>query len=628
MPLDFVSFNDGPFPMVPGPVSLDVARTNLRNLGTKMSTSGASTIIIGPPGDFYIAQGSQGAAPQSIVLTKACNVICLPGCRIIRQAGFDSAQGGVLEVPANVAGFRWIGGTFVGTPKAVVVDGISYDKYPPGQVIRLEGDDAVLEDVTIDGYSGIAVMVAGDRVRVVNLTIRNPQDEIPDPDSSKPPQVVANGAGIRVKRGTGFLGIGGDITSGGDAAIQFSGDNEFASDLRGNLIADGLFRGVACTSKGGGRLMLVGTTSPPIRDVRFVGITGTCGGKGDCIRIQNRNPGTAPIPKKTISNVVFRDIVVTNGDPSSYAVAIENELTETALSGSRTGDDIAISGIVFANLSITTTSPSDIGFATFAVGATALRPIRDVTWRAGGIASAANSTVAAISLSQLDGGMFAGLTIDAGGAPAAVACGDQVTPGSPSQCTGVVVLDSTVRGFRVNGVRLTAAADCGMVGGALAQATGPNATGLRMAATASRCFADGIDVRAVPASPPVIAGGAVPRVRDLFRDPAAGKLPAIVPPVGAGPAQAVTTSGGTIAGRAGQVSVTPAGGASLTAVTGGTPGDLLIVCKATGTAALTVQDGTGLALHGDCPLDKADDVLALVGVAAGSWAELSRSDNT
>jgi hypothetical protein len=69
--------------------------------------------------------------------------------------------------------------------------------------------------------------------------------------------------------------------------------------------------------------MLVGSTNPAIRDVRFVGITGRVTGDGDCIRIQNRpRPGTNT--NKPIARVVFRDIAVGHADTEAYAVAIEN----------------------------------------------------------------------------------------------------------------------------------------------------------------------------------------------------------------------------------------------------------------------------------------------------------------
>ena len=253
--IEFFTFQDAQ--MVAGSFDEGIARSNRALLQTAIAGNPGRRIVVGLPGDYYIAKIVPG---DTIPLVSNSIVWCLPGCRIIRKKEtFDSGKVGVISAVRDADGnpitnARWIGGTFVGEAAGGI--------YPEGEVFHIEGNDILIEDVTIEGFNGIAMMIAGDRVRVVNPTIRQAQT---DP---------ANGAGIRVKRGTGFRCYGGDIASGGDAAIQFSGDDQFNVGVDPKTdITDGLFQGVHCSSEEG-RLILVGSTYPRIDNVRFVGITG------------------------------------------------------------------------------------------------------------------------------------------------------------------------------------------------------------------------------------------------------------------------------------------------------------------------------------------------------------------
>lgn len=140
----------------------------------------------------------------------------MPGCKIQRAQNFDSknvgvVRGGTSEFP--ITNVRWIGGDFVGT--------LNEGEYPPGHVFHVAGNDLWFENITIDGFGventatdknrgGIAMALWGNRIRVINPTIRNPYP--------------ANGAGIRVFGGTNFRCYGGSVDAGGDGALQFSGD--------------------------------------------------------------------------------------------------------------------------------------------------------------------------------------------------------------------------------------------------------------------------------------------------------------------------------------------------------------------------------------------------------------------
>ena len=103
-----------------------------------------------------------------------------------------------------------------------------------GVIVALYGDDVVLQDVTIDTYSGgQAVMYAGDRGRMTRITIRGSAAE-------------TGTGGIRVVGGTDFLGTDCHVESGDDC-LQFVpiGNPEAEPTLYNQSISRGSF--VGCT---------------------------------------------------------------------------------------------------------------------------------------------------------------------------------------------------------------------------------------------------------------------------------------------------------------------------------------------------------------------------------------------
>ena len=629
--IEFFTFTDAS--MVAGPYDEATAENNRLQLQRAIAANAGQRIVVGLPGNYYIAQTAEG---DTIPLVDNAIVWCLPGCRIIRKHdSFDSGKVGVVRagsVNGNnpVSNARWIGGTFVGE----AADGV----FPEGEVFHIEGDDILIEDVTIEGYNGIGMMIAGDRVRVVNPTIRKPQPAVPggrgDDDDTE-----GNGAGIRVKRGTGFRCYGGDVTSGGDAAIQFSANDDFASDVRGDLISDGLYQGVRCASADG-RLILVGSSSSPIHDVRFVGITGAVTGGGECIRIQNnvgiRNGVRQKRRPNPISRVVLRDIAVSGGTVHATGFAIENKITAADIlpgfSIDPSGDNVAVSDILVENLTVT--GPRNAALKVEAALPPSYRPVRNLTWRGGGVFDPqATGDVPMLDIKALAGGLFAGLRIESGNAAVAIGVGD---PSGMSAgdvpCSDIVFADVAITGVGAGntGVRFDAAANCGFVRGRVAEAAGAQAVGIRMSTNSRRCFVEGTDLSGLTEANTVqLSPGTAPRVRDL-----PGSDLTVVPPLGTGPAEDVPMTSHAIDGRAGFLRVQTGTGTTepvaLTAIDGGRPGDLLVVARssAVGSRPVKVRDVTGLALAGDRTLDTGDDLLTLVNVGTGSWAELARSDTS
>ncbi len=276
--LEIVSFDE--IGMINGLVTPAEAIKNMDLLVAAIGFRAGQRIIIGPAKSYTI---STSATNKAIQLASNAIVKCMPGCTITWD--FPSKVGdtdsGILSAAAGVENASWTGGTFQSIPMETTVGGTVYKLYPAGSVVRVYGNNILIEDVTIDGYNGIAMAVGGDYARIINPAIRNPQGYVPAGVFGSD-AIDANGAGIRVFQGKGFRCYGGSIDSGGDAALQFSGDKSAS-----RAIEDGLYQGVRCTSTDG-RLMLVGSTNPEISNVRFIGITGKATGDGDCIRVQNR----------------------------------------------------------------------------------------------------------------------------------------------------------------------------------------------------------------------------------------------------------------------------------------------------------------------------------------------------
>ena len=637
----FLTFAD--FAMVPGDSSPSIAAQNLKNLNTGIRLNPGS-IIYGLSGTYHLAQDLSASPPSTrINVVSGSSVVCFPSC-VIAWA-FDTKVGnddkGLLVAAADVQNARWRGGTFQNIPQVhpAPPPDPPYKLYNLGSVIRVLGSDILIEDVTIDGYNGIAMMIAGDRVRVLNPTIRNPQGYV-RAGIFPVGEIVPNGAGIRVKRGTGFRCYGGDIATGGDAAIQFSGDSEFVAPDVDTDITDGLFQAVHCSSKEG-RLILVGSTYPRIDNVRFVGITGEVSGGGGCIRIQNnvatqtdKNDIVTEKPRKPnpISRVVLRDIAVSGGSSEAIGFAIENKLKGSNSLEPITEDNIAISDVTVENLRIV--RPTDVALKVTAAAPASYRSVRNVTWRGGGVFDPqATGDVPMLDIKALAGGLFAGLRIESGNAAVAIGVGDpDLVSAGDVPCSDIVFADVAITGVGAGntGVRFDAAANCGFVRGRVAEAAGAQAVGVRMSTNSRRCFVEGTDLSALTGANTVqLSPGTSPRVRDLH-----GSGLTVVPPLGTGPAEDKAMGAHAIDGRAGFLRAQTGTGTTepvaLTAIDGGRLGDLLVVARnaAVGSRPVKVRDVTGLALAGDCTLDTGDDLLTLVNVGTGSWVELARSDTS
>jgi hypothetical protein len=612
--------------------SADFGQVNLTTINAFLANFGSQTeVLVGDSGTFYIASSS---GRTSINLPSNAVVQCLPGCTI--KWTVDSGITAAIRVAEGVRNVWWSGGTFAGEAEVKTVGGVTHRLYPANFVFDIRGDDVRLEDMTVDGYNGIAFRVLGDRVRVINPTVRNPQAAIPAGVFQDDP-VPANGAGIRMMAGDGFRCYGGDIRAGGDGAIQFSSD--IASQ---SAITNGLYRGVDCASVTG-RLILVDTTMDEVRDVRFIGITGHKPGP-NCMLIENRDrplrPATRPVRRVVLRDAVFsHDEAATMEARENPVIAIANEYVR-AVRPTPADDVFAVSDILFDNVAIA--SRSWLPFVAAAPTELDLDPIRTVVWRGGSIVVRDGADPAAgFCVTRLDGGLFQGLRI-AGGAPGATLLCGQARPGTNqarARCANVTFVDVAIRNLRAGarGLLFGRAVNCGFVRGSVSAAapeggTPVAAVAVRLEEDADRCFVEGVDLSRVGGTAKVQPTSATRRrQRDLF-----GWGRTVIPPAGLGPQVAAPmTAGGpdahTIPGRSGVVGVRASGGSppvALVTVSGGAPGDVLVVSldRGVGAPAVNARDGTGnLRLAGGFVIGTPGDLLTLVGTGAGNWAELARS---
>lgn len=152
MPVRIRTFAD--IGLAPGPVTEALAQTNLIRLNAALQDGDDELdILLGLSGIYYIA--SSGSL-TSIVLASNSVVRCLPGCTIKWKIGSGITP--TLLVPSSVSNGSWTGGTFSGEPDS---NGV----YPVNHVLDIRGDDILLDDITVDGFSGIAFRVLGNRVR-------------------------------------------------------------------------------------------------------------------------------------------------------------------------------------------------------------------------------------------------------------------------------------------------------------------------------------------------------------------------------------------------------------------------------------------------------------------------------
>ncbi len=452
-------------------------------------------------------------------------------------------------------------------------------------------------DTMTQKKGGIAIAVSGDRIHIVNSTVINPFPE--------------NGAGIRMFGGTGFRCRGGSVDSGGEAALQFS-TGRFGG-VPSIAITDGAISCTRCSSQDG-RMMLVGTSDTAIRDVRFIGISGSTNGDGECIRVQNiaDNGGAGG----AIADVAFRDVAVSHGSVAARAVSIRNDFDDPAK---------RIARLRFENFTIGT--PSDIAFAVYSdtiVAVTSSGPIQDISWRGGGIVDPRGQVAPAISIERLTGGIFEGLRLSAGNAQPAVVLGDTIAPIGNPDCRNVVFEDVAIADVRNGkiGAVVDKASSCTWVRGMISQKSPEQATAFVLTGNARNVSVAGADLSGI-ATAFVVDPAATYRLGHNYGDTRRTAI-------GFGAATSLPVSGMATNAPLSSYAALTGGATAVKSVVGGRPGDLIVMGTASTSPPVTVKDnaaGGNLQLDGDFLPDSTQDAILLMNTGDAKWAELSRSGN-
>lgn len=499
--------------------------------------------VYGLPGKYRIAKSS---IANSVILLTDCHVICLPGCAIKR--GFSNGTAGIITAD-NVQNIVWDGGRVEwydagsGLPDGAVL------KIFSGTTLR--STDIVIKNLTIKGYrADSAIGINGDRITLINPTIIDPDDE--------------NSNGIRVGSGTGFRCYGGFVASGGDAALQFS------STPSNGDITDGYYIGTRASSVGG-RLLLVGTQFGSIRQVGFIGCSGTCTGDANLMQIQNLTTS------QVVSGVLVRNCALSRPDDTAVdkvGIIVENRSAATG----------ALSHVSFDNLVVDYPGGTALHlFTTPTAAVPSPDPVRAFAWRGGRIAHV-DAGGRAITVDRVEGALFARLAIS--GAT------DQqlILVGATAPAANVVFEDVSLAAVAAGkvGVVFDLATACGWRRGAIAGAA--SATAARLTANSRGCFVTGANLGAIGADPKVMVAAAVPAaplVRDNFGSTQRTPLTLggfVRTPLGAQAITAVSAQAGVDPGT---------GGTSLRTVNGGAEGDLLVVSPWSASAHVQLKDGTG-----------------------------------
>ena len=454
--------------------------------------------------------------------------------------------------------------------------------FPDGTVLKIDtagvrSSDIVFRDFTVDGYlQSSAIGIIGDRVTLINPTVMNPDG--------------ADANGIRVVGGTGFRCYGGQVASGGDAALQFSTGP-------GESISDGYYIGTRATSVDG-RLLLVGTKFGSIDQVGFVGVSGTVSCDGTLAKIQNDSPDAS------ITRILYRDVALGRPVMASNKDGFVIENNSPATDG--------IADVMFENLRIDYPGGTGLHVYTTAAGAT---PVRNLNWRTGRIADV-DAGGAAISLGAVDGARFAALAIS-GTTDRAL-----VLVGGGALASTVAFEDVSLTGVAAGkvGIMFDQAIACGVTRGAVAGSA--SATAIRFTSASRGCFATGVDLSGIGTDPKIAidAGATAPLVRD-------NRGCAQRTPVNLGEPVAATVASARIAAVSTRMSVDPGGaGGALQTIDFGPQGVLLV--GAAKPPTVTLKDiGGNLRLRGDITLDALDDTALLVRRGT-EWLELSERNNS
>jgi hypothetical protein len=102
------------------------------------------------------------------------------------------------------------------------------------------------------------------------------------------------------------------------------------------------------------------------------------------------------------------------------------------------------------------------------------------------------------------------------------------------------------------------------------------------------------------------------------------------PSIAVGASSELTISGGAVAATKTFHTVDTEGdGATddLTAISGGTPGQFLVLMAANDARSVVVKDGGTLYIAGDHTMDGDKDTIVLMCITAGTWVEIARSNN-
>lgn len=603
-------------------INLNIALEDPDNIGIPIIGGNATYPIARKYPDPNVQNDKVPLNERAIVLHSFNHVICMPGCKMIRDKTFDSSYIGVVTGGEPGSGalenVRWIGGEFIGLTDTGALPSDGYTgNYPPGVVFSVAGNNMVFEDITIDGYgaagegeanAGPAMGLWGNRIRVINPRILHPFIGTAD--------VAGNGGGIRVYGGTNFRCRGGEVHTGGDAAIQFSSGRFKGVDDEGD-ISDGAYVGTRCFSQDG-RLILVAPPQETIRHVRFDDITGTTTGSGSCIVVSDNGA-----MGKTTEGVVLRNVTVQRAAGADVATAIGIRAERVA----EEAQERRISDVRLEN--VTVEGASEQALQVIAIFPVAEEPelgaIRNVSWIGGGITGATATGEALVAILRLTNGLFEGLRIAGKPMRPAIRVGqDDVAIPTRQRVRTIAFVDVVVDGIGggLPGARLDRVEGGAWVRGAIGGDS--TATAFRLDANALRCTLKGVNLAGVAAA------------FDLH--PQAGvrigeNHPGAVPDNGRRTAlQLGVTDLTVVAGGIGsrETGVTLAYDATvppppLANITGPVAG-VLIVARGRGATPVEVTETGNLRLSAAATSLDADNTLTLVRLPGG-WAEMSRSVN-
>lgn len=385
---------------------------------------------------------------------------------------------------------------------------------------------------------------------------------------------------------------------------------------------------------------MLNTASAPLKDVQVMG-TRLSGANGALIAVESNGgdvrdvlvsglvaDNTAPNPSSvrirnlatasggaSLRNVNLRDITMTH--PSANTVAIDVSSTAPGVS-SRLG------GVSLDNVRVLCSGTAGTPQPVLAIAATGTSRIEGVSWRSGGIQSAASAAFANryLTVKNADDVVLSDLTF------AGSTDGQPVTVGVGGTCTNVAfndVLVSAASGAPV--VTFDNARHCGWTRGAI---TGPASAAsggaAKFTADAVGCYLTGADLSGSGSDDATkidVSAAPTTRLQDNFASTqlsavTLGTAVSIVPTSGA---IGSATPGYTL--PASHLLVAGAGSSTLSTIYGGSAGFLLTLRSAT---SLTVNETGNLKLTASHTLAGPNDTLTLVYDGA-NWLEVAFSSN-